>query len=850
MSNRVSAALALRRIGWNVVAAPHKGKTPVGSWKRWQTELVPERDIRQAFAIGEPNLFVITGSVSQLVVLDCDDQVAVDWWRDKLGDALDKTTASRSGRADAEGFHFYFRLKPGQIEKARSSDGGESGKWSLQAEGKGVVAPPSIHASGKAYEWLEGRGPEALQSAPKELFERPSEGGSGGGDGGTRSMLSHLLANPEKEGGRNNWLTKVAGHYAKLIPYNDAYEGMVRDAAAKLDPPLDEEEIEKTIQSVWSAEQSKLQGMDPIEGVEDEWREHVATPTEETGWLCSGGNRILCQVLKSKDKDGNREPGLASWLDADIRVLGVVATEEQRVYEVEVRRPNGDVTERQLPSNTLSDLRALNVWLGKAGASIGPPDNIYPKGIPSAARMTRYLEAQGAPALVAVPALGWDEQSQAFITHEGVITEGGSADYAEVRPTLDLRNWAPYRYGFSGEEEARAVLREVLEFHHPEVAAVFGAWWAACLLKPQITPFVSQFPFMALEATSESGKTTGYFSLMLQLSGNRGGQSNPTRAALRDYLSAHRSGIVWVDDLDDLEDHGELLRNVTVGGSLIKKGEGNREQVVAVMRSALVVSGEGLGLRGQKALADRAVLLDVPSPTSRRNRAGDGPQWDDILDLRERYPDLTVFAGDIVRLALSHVSMVREVKSLKAGTGRFADKTALVRLGARLLHSIAGEGTEWVVEEVDGWARRSMDYGSENTLTLEMIPRALSSTGWKKRPEGPDPVRNQPATPTFVDNDGVVWFSPGLLAQWWERNAPRRANLRTESVDALIQQARAMGLGGADGAGRKKFKFVTNDGNQRYWRCPPDLSALVIYRSEGGDREEQLSESNGQLFGD
>lgn len=841
--NRLSAALALRKLGWNTVAAPPRGKSPMGSWKRWQTEIIPEREIRAMFAQGEPNLFVVTGSVSRLAVLDCDDEKAMEWWRERLGDVLDRTTQVPTSR----GRHYYFRLKPGQVVPSRKSTNvEETGEWDLQAEGKGVIVPPSVHESGRRYAWAEGRGPDALQNAPEELFT--AKGSDSVEPEAPRSLLSHLLANPpEGDGsGRNVWLSKVAGHYAKHIPHRDAYETLVRQAADQLDPPLPEPEVKKLLPSIWNAEQAKKGKQAEDITDEDGWRQNLANAAEETGWLVSGGNRILVQT-KRKDGQGNVELGLATWMDADVRVLGVIDTDDQRVYEVELRRSTGDRREAALPARTVADPRALAAWLADRGISIGPPDDIWPTKMPTPTRLVRYLEAQGAPALVAVPALGWHDESQSFITHEGIIRAEGHTDYENVRPHPDLRNWAPYRYGHGDPEEARGILREVLQFHHEEVAAVFGAWWAACLIKPQILDVVSQFPFMALEAASESGKTTGYFSLMLQLSGNRGGQSNPTRAALRDYLSAHRSGIVWVDDLDDLEAHGELLRNVTVGGSLIKKGEGNREQVVAQMRAALVVSGEGLGLDHQKALMDRAVMLEVQSPTKRTGKNG-RPQWDDILDLKERHPDLTVFAGTIVQLALTEAWRVRELKELRLGTGRFADKIAVVRLGARVLHAIAGKGTEWVVEKADAWATGVRDPGAENVLTLSLLPKALNRTGWKKKPDGP--MEKTAATPAFVDEEDIVWFSPQLLADWWEREPPyRRVSQRVESVNALTQQARALGLGGKAGVDRKVVRFTTG-GRHTYWRCSRELSALLLKRSRGEDPDDYREGDDGQLTTD
>lgn len=834
--SKVDAAVALRKLGWNVVAAAPRGKIPVGSWKRWQSERVPERMVRETFSQGDPNVFVITGAVSRLTVLDCDDPAAEAYWRNRLGDILDATTQVRTG----QGAHFYFRLAEGQSERGRSSPGGDAGKWDLRAEGGGVVAPPSVHPTGRMYEWVEERGPGALQDAPPELFERGAEGDPGEG---ARSLLSHLLGSPpEGEGGRNMWLAKVAGHYALHIPHQDAYELMVREAADKLQPPLPEHEISKLVHSIWQSEQAKVGHEPEPVGDGEDWRSKLANPEEDTGWLVSGGTRILVQIRK-KLESGGYEKGLSTWLDCDVRVLGVVESEVDRVFHVEVRRPNGRVVTDSLPSSAVTDQRRRSSWLARHGASVGVPDEIWPIKMRDETRLLRYLEAQEAPSLEAIPYLGWHDESQAFVTHGGIIRSDGPAEFEAIRPEPAMVNWAKYRYGHEpGVEQARDVLRRVLEFHDEEVASVFGAWWAAALLKPQIMRAVSQFPFMALEAASESGKTTGFFNLMMQLSGHYGGQANPTTAALRDALSANRSGIVWVDDLDDLERHGELLRQVTVGGSLIKKGGDAHTQITAQMRSALVISGEGLGLHGQKALTDRAVMLSVPSPVGRLNRGGRA-QWEDILELNREYPDLTELAGGIVQLALQQEHQIRDIKRLRRGSGRFADKNAIIRLGGRILAAMTQEN--WMVEYADDWALTQQDPGSENALTLNILPEILRVTGRKPKPEGSDEARSITATPAFVEITGsaeIVWFSPTLVADWLRSRG--RRSVRLETRQALEDQARALGLGGGSDKGGRQFRFSTGGGKARYWQCPPALSKTLIARSEGDEYGDE--EAHGQ----
>jgi hypothetical protein len=645
------------------------------------------------------------------------------------------------------------------------------------------------------------------------------------------------------------WLTQTLGHIAKHIRFKDAYEELSVLVNRHMDDPLDDDELEKTRRSIWEAEDAKVKadrhGAPPEWWEDDEWRNRVASPAEENGFLVSGGNTVMIQC---KDPT-NGERHLLPWLNADIKVLGMTQSPSgDRWYEVEVRRAqDGKSVIDTLPAKDASSELALESWLAKHGCSVMYPDNVFPKRGSTTVRLKRYLEAQDPPEFTSVPTLGWHDESEAFVTHEGIIRADGAHGYEEVRPDRRVAGWAPYRYGVGDESAARAALRTILEFHHEETVAVFGAWWAAAFLKPQILQQVSQFPFMAIEAPSESGKTRGFFDLILKLSGYQGGHGHATTAATRDALSANRSGIVWVDDRDELGPIEELLRQATVEGSLTKKGEGNHEQVIAVLRGALLVSGEGLGLDAQKALMDRCVLLHVSSPIHRMSlQDPDRPQWDDIVDFQKANPQLSDHAGTLVKLSLAHTATMR-VKDLRVGAGRFADKNAVLRFGARLLVDLAGtDDYAWIVDTVDKWVEEAPDAGSENALTLRHIPWALRQYR-QTRPIGPDPQRNWPPTPVFKDDQGIVWFSPAHLADWLRRQGGSQS-IRLDTASALEQQARQMGLGGPKGdraAPRCQWKFNTNDGRATYWRCPEELSQRITERAEGDEETPQFKE---QMF--
>lgn len=106
----------------------------------------------------------------------------------------------------------------------------------------------------------------------------------------------------------------------------------------------------------------------------------------------------------------------------------------------------------------------------------------------------------------------------------------------------------------------------------------------------------------------------------------------------------HNAGPVWLDDSDHVEDDRfwELIRGTTGDATFAKKGEDRSTNVTERLTAAVVVSGEGLNVRGQKANEERCVLLTPEDPTDRVDlRNPLRPQWESITEFRAANPDLT-----------------------------------------------------------------------------------------------------------------------------------------------------------------------------------------------------------------
>ena len=825
------------------------GKDGHGAWDG----TVDEERIRRWWGTN-PNAG-IGGSTRGRVVFDLDIQHGAN-----PDLPFPKTRIHMSGRGNGNR-HIVYQAEEGSLAASIKSGTDVLGKGLDIRAGGGsyVVLPPTPHEeTGQPYTIYDEGIPEAVlgdedisrvyQAAgvpePRRKAQKtPARGNlrlaSSNGRATTPTGLADLLDNPPAEGSRNDWLTRISGHYAKMIRDDPtSYFAMVHAANNLLPTPLSRAEVDKISDSILRSEQ----GNHPEREAD-----------ENTGYLTGDGTRLWCRG--SIPSEGGSKTTLLPFGDFDIRALGVsVSQDDQRLLWVAINWRNKEIT-TTVQADLFGDDRATRKWLAGFGASVTKPAGANPD-VPLGTRLLRYLNSQDPRPVRVVQELGYDFDAQAFVTPDGLITATSTTPKSEattvVDPVLTKRGLTTYTYGFEQDSTvARDVLREVLTFQEPTVASVFGAWWAACLLRPQIQTESSLFPFMGLEATAESGKTTGFFDLMVQLNGNTRGQLAPTRPVLRDSASANKSGIVWVDDMDDLSAYGELLRASTANGTASKMDADHIGVKATRIVAPILVSGERLGLSDQKALADRAYILSVPSPKNRTSTHGNYPQWDDVLNVMHRYPKesggLSVLSGWMIQDSLAATTPTMECLRgfRRESTGRFGDRMAVLRAGARLLDNLCGEKNPWDgtgqhSQLVDAWVGSQSGYYLEgdNALTTRLVPWALRQFGFPEAAlEGERMGRFAGIdTPAFVVNidseeglDGSggprVWVSANLLADAWARDHNHRVEARTETPEALRQQLDALK------ATSRAFAVKGTSRRLRYRCLPAEYSARCIDRA-------------------
>lgn len=249
-SHLKSVALAYAARGWHVV--PLYPNTPTGCGCGSQScdspgkHPIPNTGLNAATNATDDvdyywdkwptaNIGIVAGP-SGLAIVDVDSLEAANRWK-TLHPDLAQTYTVKTGR----GYHLYYSDPTGAEAPCvgRDSDAGID----LRAGGSYVVAPPSTHYSGSAYELLRDVAirPLPLQvqayfAARRKTRSEPVE------DGATITS-----------GGRDNYLASIAGTMRSVgMTRSELEAALLRVNTDRVEPPLDERDVRRIAKSVAS----------------------------------------------------------------------------------------------------------------------------------------------------------------------------------------------------------------------------------------------------------------------------------------------------------------------------------------------------------------------------------------------------------------------------------------------------------------------------------------------------------------------------------------------------------------------------------------------------------------------
>ena len=203
---KIEELRSLYDLRFSLIPIEHRGKMPCVPWASYQRLRASWDQVFEWNARFDQtcNWAVVCGAVSDLAVVDIDPRNGGDL--SKILEELDRPTYEVV--TGGGGSHLYFRLDGKHLA---SSSGWRKGV-DLQAEGKYVVAPGSVHASGKEYRnW----GCTIIQPAPDVLWTPAQREDRAPGEE-RPPWVAEALAHPElvEAGTQNETLNRLAWYFA------------------------------------------------------------------------------------------------------------------------------------------------------------------------------------------------------------------------------------------------------------------------------------------------------------------------------------------------------------------------------------------------------------------------------------------------------------------------------------------------------------------------------------------------------------------------------------------------------------------------------------------------------------
>jgi hypothetical protein len=241
------SARAYAARAWSVIPMQPRGKRPLVPWREFQRRIAVADEIAHWFSRWpDANVGIVTGQISGIVVVDVDPRhggrssLAEVESRDGSLQATAEVTTGGGGR------HLYF-AHPGVTTANRV---GMLPGIDLRGDGGCVVAPPSVHPSGRRYAWVAGRGPGEVALAPLPRH-------FGGGDttlhprGQPPGHWRRLVREHIVEGARNNTLASLCGHLlSRGVDSNVVAELMLAWNRSHCRPPLPDAEVLRVVESI------------------------------------------------------------------------------------------------------------------------------------------------------------------------------------------------------------------------------------------------------------------------------------------------------------------------------------------------------------------------------------------------------------------------------------------------------------------------------------------------------------------------------------------------------------------------------------------------------------------------
>lgn len=153
----LESALQYHNLGFNVIPV-NQDKRPLIKWETYQKQKSTKEEIENWFLkFKDPNIGLVTGEISDLLVIDTDTPASIQ----EVQDFLPENLVTPIQRTPHGGKHFFFKHQQGFSNRARLVPGTD-----IRTTGGYIVVDPSTNGNGLTWKWIEGLSLLELTPAP------------------------------------------------------------------------------------------------------------------------------------------------------------------------------------------------------------------------------------------------------------------------------------------------------------------------------------------------------------------------------------------------------------------------------------------------------------------------------------------------------------------------------------------------------------------------------------------------------------------------------------------------------------------------------------------------------------
>jgi hypothetical protein len=249
----VDDALSYLNMGWSIIPVK-RDKRPFVPWQKFQKERPTDAMVRKWWKdYPDANIAVITGAVSGIVAIDIDSENGAMAYRSLFGE-IHGTCRQNTGKDGA--LHLIFK-HPG---KALGNTARQADDVDTRADGGYILVSPSIHPSGKRYEWAVDprESIDDLMDLPKDVlnyfWESSGSNGNGSKSGKRKEKdpdwVSKALEGVS-EGERDDVCASLAGYYLRLFNGDPEQTLVILEMWNQRNrPPMEWKQVRKVVNSI------------------------------------------------------------------------------------------------------------------------------------------------------------------------------------------------------------------------------------------------------------------------------------------------------------------------------------------------------------------------------------------------------------------------------------------------------------------------------------------------------------------------------------------------------------------------------------------------------------------------